>query len=133
MALRWPTLVTSALLDKPGAGATTTGALDEAAVAGVLDFSDGATVLCAASCIDAVLGELVVLVFATLDTGNGEGPGVDDGGGGNGAMPTPFLSLAAAAAAALAYFRPSPAGLVGTGAGFIDELLEAPLPIVGRG
>lgn len=40
-------------------------------------------------------------------------------GAGKGAMPTPLLSLAAAAAAAEAYFKVSPGGLVGIGAGFM--------------
>lgn len=48
------------------------------------------------------------------------------GGGGSGAIPT-FLSVAAAAAAAEAYFKVSPAGLVGIGAGFIE------LPVPGNG
>ena len=48
------------------------------------------------------------------------------GGGGSGAIPT-FLSVAAAAAAAEAYFKVSPAGLVGIGAGFIE------LPLPGNG
>lgn len=45
----------------------------------------------------------------------------------------PTLSAAAAAAAAEAYLRPSPAGLVGTDAGFIVAPVEWPLLMVGNG
>jgi len=75
-------------------------------------------------------GELAALDLATCTGGSGLMPtltGVGIVGGGNGAMPR-FLSLAAAAAAAAdAYFRPSPAGLVGNDAGFMAELLELAL------
>ncbi len=70
---------------------------------------------CPAGCEEGTRGELVVLI---LPCGPGP-PGAFAGGGGNGAMPTLFFSFAAAAAAALAYFRPSPANLLGTAAGFI--------------
>jgi hypothetical protein len=44
-------------------------------------------------------------------------------------MPTLF----APAAAALAYFKPSPASLIGAAAGFMPTLTEAPLLRVGSG
>ena len=60
-------------------------------------------------------------------------PTLTPGGGGNGAMPTLPLSLAAAAAAADAYLRPSPAGLAGAAAGFIDGFTAVLLLIADKG
>ena len=117
----------SVLLDNAGEGVFADGALAEAgAVLGDLSCATGST--------DAMFGELVLLVLGWA-AGNDGTPaaGVADGGGGRGAIPTLFLSLAAAAAAALAYLSPSPAGLVGTDAGFIPILLVAPLLIVASG
>ena len=86
-----------------------------------------------AGCIDAILGELVALVRTP---GRGETPvegntGSEPGGGGKGAMPRLFLS--AAAAAAEAYFKPSPTGRIGKGAGFMLAFVLPPLGTVARG
>ena len=74
---------------------------------------------------EVLAGELVALVLACDGSGDML-TGAEPGGGGNGAMPT-FLSLAAAAAAADAYLRPSPAGRVGSDAGFMAGPLVLPL------
>jgi len=85
---------------------------------------------CDAGWIGATLGELAALALACADANEAaEMLGVADGGGGNGAIPTLF----AAAAAALAYFKPSPASLIGATAGFMPTLAAAPLLRVGSG
>ena len=69
------------------------------------------------------LGELLVVGNAVLTV-----PGAK-GGGGKGAIPTPARSVAAAAAAADAYFRGSPTGFDGGGAGFMAEAIVMALAV----
>jgi len=70
-------------------------------------------------CAGTELGEGVADVLLGAGKGCDVGAGGAPTGGGRGAIPTPLLSLAAAAAAAEAYFRISPGGRLGIGAGFI--------------